>query len=139
MPVPVEIKLKLDTKELMSNLNQSASRRMLKAANEVRTEVLKTLSGSRSGRTYTVPGTKRTYTASAPGEAPAQATSDLRKSVKASVEGKGLSVLGKVKATASHALPLEFGTRRMAPRPFMKPSLDRSISAIKSILSGEWI
>jgi len=140
--MPASIKLKLNTTELMKSLDQTAPKRMMEAANELRNTVLETLSGDRSGRTYKVPDTERTYTASAPGEPPAQATSDLRKSVKSSVEGKGRSVIGKVKAEAKHALPLEFGHRQggkhVAARPFMKTSFDKSLDAIRRILTRKW-
>ena len=136
--MPATIKLKLNLTTINQLLDQTAPKRMLEAANEVRNTVLTTLSGSRSGRTYRVPGTSKTYTASSPGQPPATATSDLRQSVKASTEGNGRSVVGKVKAEAKHALPLEFGTRNMAARPFMKPSFDKSLDAIKNILSRKW-
>jgi len=136
--MPVTIKLNLKTEELNRALDQNAPKRMLEAVNELRNEVLKTLSGSRSGRVYRVPGTKRTYVASAPGQAPATASSGLRQSVKSEVEGRGTSVIGKVKAEAAHALPLEFGTRRVKARPFMKPSFDKSLDAIRSILTRKW-
>jgi len=122
----------------MKSLDQTAPKRMMEATNEVRNRVLETLSGGRSGRTYLVPGTRRSYTASAPGQPPATATSELRQSVKSSIEGKGRSVLGKVKAEAKHALPLEFGTKNMAARPFMKPSFDKSLDAIRRILTRTW-
>ena len=136
--MPASIKLKLNTTELMKSLDQTAPKRMMEATNEVRNKVLETLSGGRSGRTYLVPGTRRSYTASAPGQPPATATSELRQSVKSSIEGKGRSVLGKVKAEAKHALPLEFGTKNMAARPFMKPSFDKSLDAIRRILTRTW-
>ena len=139
--MPASIKFKLNTTELMKSLDQTAPKRMMEATNELRNTVLETLSGNRSGRTYFVHGTKKSYTASSPGpppEAPAQATGQLRQSVKSSVEGKGRSVLGKVKAEAKHALPLEFGTKNMAARPFMKPSFDKSLDAIRRILTRTW-
>jgi len=140
--MPVTIKFKLNTTELMKSLDQTAPKRMMEATNELRNTVLETLSGNRSGRTYLVPGTRKSYTASAPGQPPATATSDLRQSVKSSVEGKGRSVLGKVKAEAKHALPLEFGHRQggkhVAARPFMKPSFDKSLDAIRRILTRTW-
>ena len=136
--MPATIKLKLNTTELFRSLDQGAPKKMLEATNEVRNTVLETLSGPRSGRTYYVPNTKKTYTASAPGEPPAVVTRDLRGSIQASIEGTGRSVLGKVKASAKHALPLEFGTRRMAARPFMKPSFDKALPIIKLILSRKW-
>ena len=98
--------LKWFTKKLVKSIDATASKRMLEAANEVRNTVLETLSGSRSGRTYYVPGTKRRYTDSAPGQPPAQATGQLRQSVKASVETKDKKIIGKVSSSAKYALPL---------------------------------
>lgn len=132
------IKLKLNLKELNMRLDQEAPKKMFKAANEVRNTVLETLSGPRSGLTYRVPDSSTFYTASAPGEAPASATSELRQSIKSTVEGKGRSVIGKVKASANHALPLEFGTRNMAARPFMKPSFEKALQEVRRILTRKW-
>jgi len=135
------IKLKLNTAELFRALDQGAPKRMLEATNELRNTVLETLSRkpkSDPDRIYRVPGTKKLYQASSPGDPPATVTSELKQSVKSSVEGNGRSVVGKVKASAKHALPLEFGTRNMAARPFMKPSFDKALPAIKSILTRTW-
>jgi len=136
--MPATIKLKLNLTKLANEMDKASKDKMKEAVNELRNTVLTTLSGPRSGRTYRVPGTKKTYTASAPGQPPAQVTGDLRKSVKGSVEGSGMAVHGKVKASAKHALPLEFGTKNMAPRPFMKPSFDKSLDAIRRILTRTW-
>ena len=136
--MPASIKLKLNLTSVNQLLDQTAPKRMMEATNEVRNTVLTTLSGNRSGRTYYVPGTRKSYTASSPGQAPATVTSELRQSVKASTEGNGRSVIGKVKATSKHALPLEFGTKNMAARPFMKPSFDKSLDAIRRILTRTW-
>lgn len=133
-----DVKIKIDTKELNIRMDQEAPKRMMEAANEVRNTILETLSGNRSGRTYFVPGTSRTYTASSPGQAPAQATSGLRQSIKAVIEGKGRSVIGKIGTSLPYGIMLEKGTRNMAPRPFLKPSLDKSISNIRSILTRKW-
>ncbi|MDP2365067.1 MAG: HK97 gp10 family phage protein, partial [Ignavibacteria bacterium] len=103
-----------------------------------RTEVLTTLSGTRSGRTYFVPGTKKTYTASSPGEPPASVTGRLRGSVKTSVEGKGGGLTGKVGTPLPYGKKLEFGTRKMLPRPWLRISFDKSIEAVKQILSRKW-
>ncbi len=140
--MPVGIKLKLNLTKLYQEMDKAAPKLMKQAVNELRNTVLTTLSGKRKpdpSRIYRVPGTKRLYQASSPGEAPAQVTSELRQSIKGSVEGTGRSVFGKVRATAKHALPLEFGTRKMKARPFMKPSFDKSLDKIKSILSRKWV
>lgn len=163
-----EARLTFHTKEVMHSMEQTASKRMAEAVNVVRNTVLETLSGNRSGRTYKVPGTSRTYTASSPGKPPAQATGRLRQSIKTSVEGEGRKVIGKVGTTLDYGKYLEFGTRGgavirprtakvlaffvdgrdvfatqviqgpIAPRPWLKISFEKSREKVKSILSRKW-
>jgi len=111
---------------------------MFAAAQEVRNEVLETLSGNRTGRTYKVPGTQVTYTASAPGEPPAVQTGQLRNSVTAVVETEGKSVKGIVGTELMKGLWLEKGTRNMAPRPWLERSFESSLDRVKEILSRRW-
>jgi len=133
-----EARLTFHTKEVMHSMEQTASKRMAEAVNVVRNTVLETLSGSRSGRTYYVPGTKRAYTASAPGEPPAQATGQLRQSIKGTVEGEGRKVIGKVGTDKKYGPMLEFGTRNMAARPWLKISFEKALPKVKSILRRKW-
>ena len=143
----VKVKLVFHTAEVIKTIDDTASKRMVEAVNAVRSQTLETLSGSRSGRTYYVPGTKRTYTASAPGEPPAQVTGALRQSIKTSVEGEGKTVIGKIGSDLPYAARLEFGFRdtdslgrryNMAPRPWLRPSFEKSLGKIKSILGSKW-
>lgn len=69
------------------------------------------------------PGTGRmygTHRASAPGEPPAVETGHLRQSVQYTHEGGD----HRVGTDAPYAPPLEYGTSKMAPRPFMRPGLE---------------
>lgn len=133
-----DVKLKFNTKEVVKAIDDAASKKMAEAVQAVRTQTLETLSGSRSGRTYKVPGTSRTYTASAPGEPPAQRLGELRQSIKTAVEGEGRKVIGLVGTDKKHGKPLEFGTRNMAARPWLRPSFEKSLDKIKSILGRKW-
>lgn len=137
--MPAKVRLVFHTKEVMSSIEQTASQRMLEAVNVVRNQALETLSGSRTGRTYKVPGTSRTYTASAPGEPPAQASGELRQSVKAAVVAEGKKLIGLAGSDSKHAAPLEFGTHNMAARPWLRLSFEKSLDKIKSILSRKWL
>lgn len=134
-----EVKLKFHTKEVIKSIEDAASKRMLEAVNEVRTITLETLSGSRSGRTYYVPGTKRKYTASSPGQPPAIASSDLFKSIKGTVESEGRLIVGKVGTDKIQGLMTEFGTVHMAPRPWLKKSFEKALPKVKQILSRKWL
>lgn len=133
-----KVTLKFHTDKVVKAMDDAASQKMLMAVNEVRNVTLETLSGSRHGRTYKVPGTQRLYTASAPGEAPAQATAGLRQSVETKIEGKGMEVIGTVGTDLEYGRPLEFGTKRMAARPWLKPSFEKAIPKIKAIFGGRW-
>ncbi len=97
-----------------------------------------------------------TYIASAPGEPPAVALGDFRRSVKAlSMRGEGGEWEGMVGSDMEKAPWLEFGTGRagaaagqrdlpadyrhgsragMAPRPSLRPALEQTRNGVKAIL-----
>lgn len=133
-----ETKLRFYRMEVMHSINQAASKKMLAAVNEVRSTVLETLSGTRTGRTYKVPGTNRTYTASAPGEAPAQATAELRQSIGTSIESEPGGSVGKVGTNKIQGKMMEFGTRNVAPRPWLRKSFEKAEGKVRAILGGRW-
>jgi HK97 gp10 family phage protein len=74
----------------------------------------------KSGRTYIRGG--KIHTASAPGQAPAVDTGNLINSTQAE-HTAGLTSYFDV--YADYAQHLEFGTRHIAPRPFMAPALEK--------------
>lgn len=133
-----EIVFKSNLKEVMGKIDSTALARMEQAVNEIRNQTLVTLSGSRSGRTYRVPGTRKTYQASAPGEAPAQATAELRQSISTEVEGEGKSIVGRVGSDKIQALMTEFGTRTMAPRPWLRPTFEKMTGRIQELFLRRW-
>lgn len=137
--MPAKVRLTFHTKEVVKAIEDTASQRMLEAVNIVRNQALETLSGSRTGRTYKVPGTSRTYTASAPGEPPAQASGELRGSVKVAVVTEGKKLIGLAGSDSKHAAPLEFGTRSIAPRPWLRISFEKALPKVKEILSRKWL
>jgi len=124
--------------EVTKGIEKVARERMELAVEEVRGEVLERLSGSRSGRTYKVPGTQRTYTASAPGEAPAVATAELRQSISAEVEVEGKDVIGRVGTDKIQGKMTEFGTWNMEPRPWLRPSFEKMQDKVKEIFIRQW-
>lgn len=76
--------------------------------------------GARTGRVYQRGGV--THQASAPGEAPANDTGGLFKSI---YHERLSSLTQVVGSRLVYALHLEYGTRRMAPRPFFRPAVER--------------
>jgi HK97 gp10 family phage protein len=74
----------------------------------------------KTGRIYDKKSPSRSHRASAPGESPATDTGALARSIVANVSGKTAEVV----AAIEYAAPLEFGTSKMAARPFMVPALE---------------
>jgi hypothetical protein len=132
------VDLQLNTQQAIKQISDLSAKRMWLAANEVRNETVERLSGERSGRTYKVPGTQVTYTASAPGEPPAVATSDLRQSIKVAVDDKSGRLLGSIGSDLDKSLWLEKGTSQMLPRPFLEPSFRSAQARVKEIMGGKW-
>lgn len=126
------------TGEVVKAIEDAAAKRMLEAVNEIRNITLVTLSGPRSGRTYKVPGTRRTYTASSPGKPPASRTGELRGSVKIEIRSSGKKLTGLVGTEKKYGPMLEFGTKNMKARPWLKPSFERAIPKLREIFGGKW-
>ncbi len=127
-----------NTDKVIKAIEENAAKRMAKAVDAVRNTTLETLSGSRTGRKYKVPGTQKIYTASAPGEPPAQATGRLRQSVKTSVRSEGKKIIGEVGTDLDYGKELEHGTSKVAPRPWLHPSFEKARNKIQEILGGKW-
>jgi HK97 gp10 family phage protein len=91
-------------------------------AQNVRSHAVKAIQrGTKSGTVYEKTNPKRSHTASAPGEAPATDTGRLVSSLAADING----LRAEVSANTEYAAPLEFGTRKMEPRPFLFPALEK--------------
>ena len=93
-------------------------------------------SGGRTGRTYKR-GSK-THTASAPGEPPATDMGALANSFVTRKGGKGKDwAEAETGPTVEYGAALEYGTSRMAPRPYMRPGLDNNGPAIVKAIEDE--
>lgn len=78
-------------------------------------------------------GGGKNRTPSAPGSPPHVQTGALRSSIRTEWDGDRRVVVGPSVAYGRH---LEFGTRRMAARPFMRPALARVIKRIPKLFQG---
>lgn len=74
---------------------------------------------------------------SAPGEAPAVVTGTLRASITHRQEDEEGEAVGIVGTNVAYAKPLEFGTSRMAARPFMYPALEKNRANIVNAIKEE--
>lgn len=143
----------------VEEIQQKAKQRGYQAANVLTNEVKKVLSGQRSGRVYKVNKTggkpkKRksqkgsvTYTASAPGEAPALRFGTLQKSFKRRTYGDKIGSNFVIHAITESDLQvngyllgdlLENGTKRIAPRPFKQKTIDAALPKIIQIFQKQY-
>lgn len=120
------------TKQLGTMPQRNARKACFQSANLVKNTAIESIvGGSKSGRAY-----KRgsvTRVASAPGQAPANQTGALAGSISARTETQGTIVFGIASASTEYAAMLEFGTQKIAARPYMQPALDRNAAKIKAI------
>lgn len=87
------------------------------------------LAGGKTGKQY---GKHR---ASAPGEAPASDTGTLVRGITARVGSEPLSY--EVHSVADYAGFLEYGTSKMAARPYMQPAATKSADKIVKLVADE--
>lgn len=97
--------------------------------------------GPKTGRIY-MKGKNRSirHQASAPGEPPATDTGRLVNSIVGDAKVIGKQVQGYLEARTDYAGYLEFGTRKLAARPFMTPSVmrnrDRAIALMREAVQN---
>lgn len=133
-----KITLEWHGEKVSKRIRDEATLRVTRAGEHLRTSVLETLSGSRHGRRYRVPGTRRFYTASAPGEPPAVRLGRLRQSIRAKVEKRRAEVSSSVGTDLDYGDYLERGTSRMAPRPWLKRTFDEQQDELERIITEKW-
>jgi HK97 gp10 family phage protein len=136
--VGIEVVYKGNFKEVLNALDETAKKRMSEAVISVQKETIQNLRGEGKGWIYFVPHTKTTYRASAPGDFPASATGILRKSIKQGLEGDGISLQGFVGTDVKYGPMLEFGTKHMAPRPWLRRTFEEMEGRIQEVFRRVW-
>lgn len=106
-----------------ARLRERLSRALNVRAEALRSEIYGVLEESRIGRGVHHPGLPNP--SSAPGDPPARQSGRLQESVRVLSRSKPQSLLARVGTTVDYAEHLEFGTLRVAPRPFARPALER--------------
>jgi HK97 gp10 family phage protein len=86
--------------------------------------------GAKSGRIYK--RGRKFHTASAPGQTPAIDYGALLSSIASQRSGNSAIVF----TDKAYAPPLEFGTAKMAARPFMRPTLDKHREEIQKTVAA---
>ena len=124
--------------KVMKKIDQVSTKQIQKALEHNKKAVEAKLGKTGSGRTYKVPGTDRTYTASSPGKPPAHYTGRLEKSIKIEIKQTRGGPTGKIGSTAFQAYWLEMGTRNMKARPFLEKTLREEERTTRQILGKRW-
>lgn len=131
-------------KRFVKNAGSNLKRAVGSSAMVVRGEAVSSiLSGNKSGRAY--PRGGKTHIASAAGQAPANDSGTLASSISIDVDVERNAVVGKIIAYAddgsggNYGKHLEFGTQKMAARPFMQPALRKSKRKINQIFKREGV
>jgi HK97 gp10 family phage protein len=126
--------VKWNQKQLLKTLRPAMMRGVIKGVELVRSIAIQSIqSGAKTGRVYQRRGV--VHQASAPGQPPASDTGRLVNSIVTSYDIEQLS--GTVQAGTEYAPYLEYGTAKMAPRPFMRPALMSSARGILEEIANE--
>jgi HK97 gp10 family phage protein len=110
-------------REASGDVRAAVAREVTATAIRLRKDIVRSIQrGPASGETYVKYKPRRVHTASAPGQAPASDTGRLANSIEWDVMGPMTATVGSKLAYAVH---LEYGTRKMAARPFFRPAVER--------------
>lgn len=105
---------------------EKATRRLVEESGVMvqATAVQSITSGAKSGINYTLYNPRRQHQASAPGEAPAADTGYLHSNIIWDIDSDGMG--GAIESRAEYSEFLEFGTSKMAARPFLQPAIEEN-------------
>jgi len=119
---------------ILGRLRAAAMRGVVRGTEAVHQEAVRRVQNPpKTGRIYRRRGVL--HQASAPGEAPASDTGALVQQSGTRYEPDRLT--GIVSFNALHAAPLEYGTVRMEPRPFLRPALATMLPRIQQDVNDE--
>lgn len=110
-------------RNMTEEVRGEVSKAVIGTAMELRGDVVKSIQrGPASGTTYQKYNPRRTHTASAPGQPPMTDTGRLAKNIQFD---KVNDLTATVGSDVAYAAYLEFGTSRMAARPYFRPATEK--------------
>lgn len=115
---------------VVAALRQAAFRGVVRGTEAVKTRMVERIQQPpKTGRIY------KRHQASAPGESPASDTGRLAQSITTSYDVPNIT--GYVNVATEYAEALEFGTPRIAPRPYARVSLAEKTEEIRADIARE--
>lgn len=126
------------TKEVRQAIALELNKALFASAKKVEAEAKRSvLSGEKTGAVYQKYAPRRTHRASAPGQAPASDTGRLANSINGEMApaAPGESQVKAGGGIVKYARMLEFGTVKMAARPFLFPALEKSKGWVRDRLN----
>lgn len=126
---------RINKSSLVLNRYENQVKQIIAAGgNMVRNEAVESINNHRSsGATYEKYNPRRTHTASTAGNPPNTDTGYLVSNIHLVVDSNKLGC--SVESRADYSESLEFGTSRMAARPFMQPALESQRQKIRSLFA----
>lgn len=119
-------------KSVISQYTADSKQLVGEAGNLVRNTAVQSIQqGAKSGVVYEKYNPRRTHRASAAGQPPATDTGFLVNNIVLKIDSDGLGA--SVESRADYSAFLEFGTSKMAARPFMQPALESNKSKIRRL------
>lgn len=117
--------------QFSSKMHKELSQQVADTADDVRNNAIKSMAREeKTGTLYTNRGANLgDHQASAAGEAPASDTGNLVGSINIKVQGVRLRAF--VFTPVEYGLYLEFGTAAIAPRPWLRPALQKAMPEFK--------
>lgn len=106
--------------EIAAQMPNAVGKIVRKTARDIEADAEQSMEGPKSGQMYGA------HQASAPGEAPAVDTGNLKGSIDTEMTSKTTAV---VAVGAEYGAHLEYGTRKMTMRPYMRPAAERKARA----------
>lgn len=120
--------------EVLASVQKAAFRGVVRGTEAVKTRMVeRIMNPPKTGRIYrrnTV-----SHQASAPGESPASDTGRLAGSITTSYDAPNIT--GYVNVATEYAAALEFGTPRVAARPYARVSLAEKVEEIRADIAAE--
>jgi len=115
--------LQAKVKRADSRIQKSVIKALKSLAVPIKKDIQQELRRPKSGPIHTRYRPKRRVKVSLPGEPPARDLGVLVNSIKVKVDPSSFNL--EMGANAPYARDLEYGTRRVLPRPFLRPALTR--------------